>query len=771
MEREAARQYIRENWETILRGITPQAQKKVSGRASYICPFCGHGKGGDGLTINPKGKTGALKCFGCGFSGDVLDVLAKENSCDHNTALKIAADVLGITIDPYNPGGYDLHNLQLDPVQPGAGPAEAREGAEEVPTRQTPTEGAKAPKTGAETAKTADYRGYYKACRKRLDDPAAVSYLQARGIRRETAAACYLGYDPQADPANVPGAMGDEYRPYPCPRIILPTGRGHYVGRSIDPATAKEHRKTNSKGGSPGIFNWFMMKDWERVFVVEGAFDALSIVEVGAAAVALNSKNNGKKLLDALQDQSVKTRQFIICPDNDRDPQTNAATQATARKLCDDLRAAGYISIVYNVAGDHHDANDALIADREGLRQRVKAAEQEIEKQAAADQLPGVLLYDDVVKAFQEADDTAIEIKTFPAFSKAAKIKLHSSVAIAADTGGGKSSLALNFLNDLNSRYPCMYFNLEMDRITVLRRLVAIQGGLELDRIEGYQNDPNTAAAVNAFLKTITDRKPLQVLQDVYMLDQIEAIIEKSTAGRQEPTLVFIDHSLLIEISARVAGRYERFTIISEKLRKISLKYNIIMFVLLQQNRAGKADDDEKPKNSSLKESGSWENDATHICFLWYDPQAKRKKLIMTKNRGGNQGEFILNYWPATQTYTEAKDQPAATASPAGKNITQRQTKREKAQERLQAAYMNAVIATGGRPTLHAIAEAADVTTATVKRWIKEYGGCTVDGETIDPAGIETAVEYTGFIRLNPADVSPFETDPEGNGQEVTARF
>ena len=79
------------------------------------------------------------------------------------------------------------------------------------------------------------------------------------------------------------------------------------------------------------------------------------------------------------------------------------------------------------------------------------------------------------------------------------------------------------------------------------------------------------------------------------------------------------------------------------------------MFVLLQQNRAGKQDENKEPTNSSLKESGSWENDATKIMFLWWNDAAKSKELAITKNRSGRTGSIKLNYSPRTQTYREAK--------------------------------------------------------------------------------------------------------------------
>ena len=367
--------------------------------------------------------------------------------------------------------------------------------------------------------------------------------------------------------------------------------------------------------------------------------------------------------------------------------------------------------------------------------------------------LPGLLTYSDAVSIFKAADDSTIELKSFPTFSKTAKIKRHDSVVIAADTGVGKSSLAINFLNDLNADYPCIYLNLEMDAIDVLRRLAAIHSGIEIDRIEGYKTDEKTAAAVNITLQAITGRKPLQVIQGAYMLETIEDIVSRSTEGRAEPTMVFIDHSLLVDTKSSTGGRYDRFTQISEGLRKMALRYNIVLFVLLQQNRAGKADENERPKNSSLKESGSWENDATQICFLWYDPDVRRKKLLLTKNRHGSGGEFALNYWQKTQTYTEAAE-GAAAGSPAPR----KPSKRDRQKMKLISAYNDAYIATFGQPTLQAIADAAGVTTSTIKTWIKEYGGFMIDGKPVDPAGIDVVVEQQ-FVKLTPADDSenPFE--------------
>ena len=268
----------------------------------------------------------------------------------------------------------------------------------------------------------------------------------------------------------------------------------------------------------------------------------------------------------------------------------------------------------------------------------------------------GLLTLERAISILEAVDDHYLEMPGFPQLSEMLKIKTHDTIVIAADTGAGKSSLALNFLHELQDRYPALYINLEMDEATILQRLVAIHTGIELDEIEGYKHDSNTRSKVNAAISEIVSRKDITLLADVYDLKEIEKQIQTVTQGRTEPTIVFVDTGLLVTTGNKSASRYERFTQISEELRRISRLNNIVMFVLLQQNRAGKQDENKEPTNSSLKESGSWENDATKIMFLWWNDASKGKELAITKNRSGKTGSIKLNYTAHTQTYKEVKD-------------------------------------------------------------------------------------------------------------------
>ena len=747
MNREQAKEIIKRDV-LCTEYLTPAPNHR--GNNGYCCPYCDsgtHGRNSDGA-VKYYPETNTWHCHACERGGDVIDAYMQANGCEYNEALSYLAARAGVEID--------------------SRPTAAQDFAQEATGRPQGVVSADKDKSSSsiendpqnENISPADYTAYYAECVDRITDPAAVSYLEARGIKPYTAAACGIGYDPLADPSNDPG-VSSVLNHYPTPRIIVPTSAGHYVGRRID--GRKKYDKVNAKGSTPALFNAKALHSGaDVVFITEGAFDALSFLEAGQQAIATNSKSNDKLVTDALREQGTASS-FVIVPDND-DGDKAADTMKRANQLCDDLRALNLRAIVYNVAGEYHDANDALVADEEGFKQRIDAAAKELQ----AHYLPaGMLTYEKAIEIFATSNDQYIEMPKFPELCKRAKIKLHDSVVLAADTGAGKSSLAINFIDNLNDSYPVMYFNLEMDELTILRRLVSIRTGIELDRIEGYKHDERTAAAVNTALREITSRKPLQIIQDKYSLQAIKEEIVNTTAGRDDPTIVVIDHSLLVTTKESYS-RYERFTQISEELRRISRLNNVILFVLLQQNREGKADDNKRPTNSSLKESGSWENDATHILFLWYDPKDRRKKIIMTKNRGGASGDVNLEYYPTTQYYKESKDQGSRTDAAT----SERQSKRNRERDELQAWYEEAYTRTGGNVTLHDIAEAAGKSVAAVKRRLKEYGGYIVDGEQYDAAGIDTNVEQAQFVRLTLGEAPAFDEDaPAWAGGDIVKRY
>lgn len=551
-------------------------------------------------------KRNNVHCFSCHVSYSIFDLIGMDYGLTETADIfNKAYELYGITIDD---------NRAERPTEPRNDPQRVKVPPAQEKPAETPTEAAES---------KPDFTDYYKSCKEHITDDAAQAYLTFRGLSNETAARYWLGYDP---------ATGF---------LIVPAARSFYIARNTDKGAKMRYK--NPAGVTIELFNKAALYNEAArpVFITEGAIDALSIIEAGGEAVALNSTANTRKLLAELGQRRTAAT-LILCLDND-----DSGRKANA-ELVEGLQELNIAFTSANIAGQHKDANEALVADREAFIAAVQTTAKEI-------QYPGLLTTARAIATLEAADDHFLELPHFSQLASTLKLKTHDTVVIAADTGAGKSSLALNFLHDLQEHYPALYINLEMDEATILQRLVAIHTGVELDRIEGYKHDANTRTEVNAAIAEITARKEIQLLEDIYDLKQIEAAIQAATAGRKEPTMVFVDTGLLVTLPNKNASRYERFTQISEELRRISRLNNVVMFVLLQQNREGKKEEQKKPTNSSLKESGSWENDATKIMFLWENPQTHGKELVITKNRSGRTGDITLDYNPRTQTYSEER--------------------------------------------------------------------------------------------------------------------
>ncbi len=434
MTREQAKEVIKAN-------ISCLDYLEKSKHGNYCCLFCNSGKG--------EHKTGAVKyypgtntftCHSCGKSGDVIDLYQQTTGKDYNEALSLLAESLNITID---------------------GQEERIETAHKEEKQETPQ---------------ADFTAYYKACRARLTEPAAVEYLQSRGISTETAAKYWVGFDAAADPASAPGAMGNEYKPHPIPRLIIPTSKAHYVGRRID--GVKDFDKVNAKGCKAGVFNSKILctQEVQEVFVVEGAFDALSLLEIGKNAIALNGAGHYDKLVDIVREKSgeIKAAAFILCSDNDANQNTAEQIKGEFAELEKKLKTLTDIPILSaDINGIYKDANEHLTKDRASFIATVGKVSQDC-RQAIESATDGA-----GIDAFLSKIQTR-EFEPIPTGIKALDNALKGGftrktlVMFGAAPGMGKTMLAQwVFENMAAAGNDVLYLNLEMSREQLLARSIS----------------------------------------------------------------------------------------------------------------------------------------------------------------------------------------------------------------------------------------------------------------------------------------------------------
>lgn len=570
MDRETARQEIRSR-------ISCKDYLTKSKSGLYCCPFCRSGTGSHGTGALKVYDTNTWTCHSCNRSGDVIDLYREQTGADYNTALSLLADEIGVTIDPYRPTAA----ADFAPA-PKNDPVERPQSHETGQGNIKPLDDAKSPQNGAETPTeaTADYTAYYQECRQRLNDPAAAAYLQSRGISPETAAAYWLGFDPQADPAQ---------SNHPCPRLIIPTSRAHYIGRRID--GVKDFAKLNPKGSTPAIFNARVLyaQDVQEVFVTEGAFDALSVIEAGAAAIALNSAANADALIKQLEQRRTAAT-LILCLDNDERGQKATAT------LNAGLQRLNISHITANICAGYKDPNEALKADRMAFFDAVKATERSTSKpDNTADYINKRMAAD--IQQFRKDAERKTGFKNLDGVAGGIYAGLYSVGGISSV---GKTTFISQLVEQMAEQgQHVLFFSMEQSRLEIVsksiaRRTARKDAGTAVTSLsirKGYL-PKNALDAADEYVKAVGDR--LSVIEGNfsctvgYIREYVTAYKEKNGVR----PIVVIDYlqTLKADVDPQTGRKPTDTRQIVEsnvtELKRMSRSLEIPVFVISSVNRS-----------------------------------------------------------------------------------------------------------------------------------------------------------------------------------------
>lgn len=325
-------------------------------RKGIVCPICGNGQGkdGDGVTFVKSGSP-ILKCFRCGFSGNVINMTAKAQNISYREAAEILAEKLGI----------DETNYQYDPNR--------RMKAFDVPKIESAIKDIPEEKV--------DQTKYYKRVEEHLTD---TDYPKSRGLSLETCRRFHLGFDKNwRHPKNLHAPSS--------PRLIIPTSAFSYLARDVRKNSNKRFSK--QKFGSMSIFNVENI-GYEYTFVTEGEIDAMSFYELcHADAVALGSVSYIKKFVDHLKMFEGKKPKYLIAAlDNDEAGQEgNLKLKQALKEIGINVLIADFIYRDLDNNIDYKDANEILVKNREAFADNVeliwKIADQYYESDKLASQI------------------------------------------------------------------------------------------------------------------------------------------------------------------------------------------------------------------------------------------------------------------------------------------------------------------------------------------------------------------------------------------------
>lgn len=672
-----------------------------SRNGSYCCPFCGSGNGPKASgAVKVYDDTNTWACFaettadGKPRTGDVIDLYQQITGKEFSAAIEDLAALAGVQIDPYisAPAGNTQNNAVKRPQSNFPG-----QGGTGMQKNKEMQQGAGKRPTGG----TADYTAYYQSCNAYLIGPegeAGRDYLNRRGV---LSVALYygVGYDPVADPANAPGAMGDTHRPHPCPRIIIPCSQGHYVARSIDPETPERYAKLNparDKGAAaPAIFNEKALytQEVQELFITEGAIDALSVMEVAGEdrAIGLNSASNAGALIKKLEESQTKAM-LIICLDND------VRGKNAAQIVQDGLQRLHIPFITADITGDAKDPNEALQANyaafadavegaiaearayKERLQQEAKREQEERQQRTGASMIDS-FMQTVRTRKFEPVPTgiTDIDRAIGGGFFR------QQLILLGAAPGSGKTAFSQWLFEGMAKRgQSCLFVNLEMSREQLLARSLSRIAAQNGDRIrpteilQGYNWEWTTEAAVTGaaeeYKRDIAPRmiyNPPEVTADLDgILCYIEEEAQRAEAAGMPAPCVVLDYLQIIagrdrEDEAAVIKRA------MNKLKQFAIVHNTFVFAIMAINRASSTTGNvtmESGRGTSALEYGAdvQLGLAFTYCLKKYGgldkddltpEQMRAVTLKITKGRWGGPGADVNLYFDG-ETMTFAQTTP-----------------------------------------------------------------------------------------------------------------
>jgi replicative DNA helicase len=249
---------------------------------------------------------------------------------------------------------------------------------------------------------------------------------------------------------------------------------------------------------------------------------------------------------------------------------------------------------------------------------------------------------------------------------------------LAARPGVGKTSLMLTFaLRAAEQHKVAALFSLEMSAEQLVQRLVAQVSGIDAQRLRlGQLKDeewPAFAEAIGHLSELpiyIDDTPSISVLQ---LRTKVRRL-----ASERGLDVIFIDYLQLMNADIRSDNRVQEVSYISRSLKGLAREVDVPLMTLSQLSRAVEQRQDKHPVLSDLRESGSLEQDADIVMFIYrdelYDEHTENPNIadvMIAKHRSGPTGTIQLYFNKRLTQFADVYTQVApedygAVAPPVG---------------------------------------------------------------------------------------------------------
>lgn len=228
-------------------------------------------------------------------------------------------------------------------------------------------------------------------------------------------------------------------------------------------------------------------------------------------------------------------------------------------------------------------------------------------------------------------------------------------VILAGRPGMGKTALAVNFATNIaiNLNASVAMFSLEMGAEQLVNRMFASVGGIDLNKLRTGRFEHNDWKRLNEAMSQLADTKFFIDDTPGITVGEIRSKCRRLKNSDKGLDIIIVDYLQLISSSSKYTGqRVQEVSEVSRDLKKLAMELKVPVISLAQLSRSVEMRENKRPIMSDLRESGSIEQDADIVMFLYsddvYNQKAKDKTtvsemdLIIAKHRNGSTGTIKL---------------------------------------------------------------------------------------------------------------------------------
>lgn len=546
----------------------------------YVCPVCGNGSGKDGTgVLLIKGQTFRYKCFKCGTSGDVINFYAAEHNLSNKEAILQVLELYGLNATPKTFSRI----IKKNPVTSDS----------EILNKHLELE-----IIANDIILAASH----------LHE---TDYFAKRGISYATAKKYNCGYIENW----IHPKKRDEQKKYLSPRVIIPTSSESYVARATD-----DNKISKIKAGSSNIFNIEVLKSSQQnVIVVEGEFDALSIIEAGNDAIALGSTTNIETFIDWLKKNNVRPHLPLVL-NLDADEAGQKATEKLANKLRDMRIKFFEINLILENCKDQ---NESLVKFREKFFQIVREIPNKIhnlqqESRYKLTDFAKIDTWETNIRNARKAISTG-----WRSLDQVLDGGLYEGLYVIPGTPGtGKTAFALQMAYQIaEQQHDILYISMEMSAEEIYQRHIS---RISYQMFWNDEKNRHKAKTVHSIVQEGTTvpqareifRKVAPYIRTECSVGNIDAddirkIIEIYEYELNSLPLVFVDYLQILKAHDPRMTDKQAVDYNVLRLKQISRDFKIPVIILSSMNRTSYSD---IISMAALKESGAIEYTAD-VCI------------------------------------------------------------------------------------------------------------------------------------------------------------